>query len=128
VWRLWRAWLISAVTRAFAGRPLRQSRARLGQGKHCQNSHISAGERGLADTQIRRQGNRNASNVYTLNVQKLRAAAFAHLPDSDTSNPDASKSDASKSDASESDPSKFEASELAKKAVLTRQNLVGIRQ
>jgi len=49
----------------------------------------------------RRQGNRNASNVYQLNVAKLQAAAFSHLSDSDPS----------KSDASKSDPSKFEASE-----------------
>ncbi|MND88003.1 hypothetical protein D3C80_800150 [compost metagenome] len=48
----------------------------------------------------RRNGNRNASNVYQLNVAKLQAAAFSHLSDSD----------ASKSDASKSDPSKFEAS------------------
>jgi uncharacterized phage protein (TIGR02220 family) len=48
----------------------------------------------------RRNGNRNASNVYQLNVGKLQAAAFSHLSDSD----------ASKSDASKSDPSKFEAS------------------
>ncbi|MCK1969172.1 conserved phage C-terminal domain-containing protein [Franconibacter sp. IITDAS19] len=43
----------------------------------------------------RRNGNRNASNVYRLNVARLQAAALSHL---------------SKSDASESDPSKFEAS------------------
>lgn len=48
----------------------------------------------------RRNGNRNASNVYQLNVAKLRETAFAHL----------SESDASNSDASKSDPSKFEAS------------------
>ena len=48
----------------------------------------------------RRNGNRNASNVYQINVGKLQAAAFSHLSDSD----------ASKSDASKSDPSKFEAS------------------
>ncbi|HCB1459360.1 TPA: conserved phage C-terminal domain-containing protein, partial [Citrobacter farmeri] len=48
----------------------------------------------------RRQGNRNASNVYQLNVAKLQTVAFAHLSDSDPS----------KSDASKSDPSKFEAS------------------
>nr|WP_241865801.1 conserved phage C-terminal domain-containing protein [Enterobacter hormaechei] len=48
----------------------------------------------------RRQGNRNASNVYQLNVVKLQAAALSHL----------SESDASNSDASDSDPSKFEAS------------------
>lgn len=58
----------------------------------------------------RRNGNRNASNVYQLNVAKLQAAAFSHLSDSD-----ASKSDASKSDASKSDPSKFEASKNSKK-------------
>lgn len=54
----------------------------------------------------RRQGNRNASNVYQLNVVKLQAAALSHLPESDTSN----------SDASDSDPSKFEASKSANQA------------
>lgn len=53
----------------------------------------------------RRNGNRNASNVYQLNVAKLQAAAFSHLSDSDPS----------KSDASKSDPSKFDASESGKK-------------
>uniref|UniRef100_A0A8I0CXP4 Conserved phage C-terminal domain-containing protein n=1 Tax=Pseudomonas tritici TaxID=2745518 RepID=A0A8I0CXP4_9PSED len=53
----------------------------------------------------RRNGNRNASNVYQLNVAKLQAAAFSHLSDSD----------ASKSDASKSDPSKFDASKNSKK-------------
>ncbi|CBG89360.1 conserved phage C-terminal domain-containing protein [Citrobacter rodentium] len=51
----------------------------------------------------RRQGNRNASNVYRLNVRKLQAAAFSHLPDSDPSKSDASKSDPSKIEASKSD-------------------------
>ncbi len=45
----------------------------------------------------RRKGNRNASNVYRLNVAKLQAAAFAHLPVSDTSKSDASKFDGSES-------------------------------
>lgn len=49
----------------------------------------------------RRNGNRNASNVYRLNVAKLQVAAFSQLSDSDTS-----KSDASKFDASKADPSK----------------------
>ncbi|MDL4457637.1 conserved phage C-terminal domain-containing protein [Citrobacter youngae] len=49
----------------------------------------------------RRNGNRNASNVYRLNVDKLQEAAFSQLSDSDTS-----KSDASKFDASKNDPSK----------------------
>ena len=49
----------------------------------------------------RRNGNRNASNVYRLNVAKLQAAAFSQLSDSDTS-----KSDASNFDASKADPSK----------------------
>ncbi|EBG1701766.1 conserved phage C-terminal domain-containing protein [Salmonella enterica] len=49
----------------------------------------------------RRNGNRNASNVYRLNVAKLQAAAFSQLSDSDTP-----KSDASKFDASKTDPSK----------------------
>jgi DNA-binding transcriptional ArsR family regulator len=57
----------------------------------------------------RRQGNRNASNVYQLNVAKLQTAAFSHLSESDASNPDASKADAS-----ESDPSKSDASESGK--------------
>ena len=50
----------------------------------------------------RRKGNRNASNVYRLNVQKLQAAAFSHLPVSDASESDTSKSDASKFDGSKS--------------------------
>ncbi|UTD22832.1 GntR family transcriptional regulator [Citrobacter sp. SX212] len=45
----------------------------------------------------RRNGNRNASNVYRLNVDKLQAAAFSQLSDSDTSKSDASKNDPSKS-------------------------------
>ncbi|EDS7720893.1 GntR family transcriptional regulator [Salmonella enterica subsp. enterica serovar Javiana] len=56
---------------------------------------------GWLSRKARRQGNRNASNVYQLNVAKLQAAAFAHLSD-----PDPSESDASKSDPSKSDPSK----------------------
>lgn len=55
----------------------------------------------------RRQGNRNASNVYQLNVVKLQAAALSHLSESDTSN----------SDASDFDPSKFEASKSGNSAV-----------
>lgn len=51
----------------------------------------------------RRNGNRNASNVYQLNVAKLQAAAFSHLSDSDASKSDASKTDASKSEASKND-------------------------
>lgn len=54
---------------------------------------------GWLTRQQRRKGNRNASNVYQLNVTKLRDSAFSHL----------SESDASKSDASKSDPSKFDA-------------------
>lgn len=50
----------------------------------------------------RRNGNRNASNVYRLNVAKLQAAAFSQLSDSDTSKFDASKFDASKTDPSKS--------------------------
>ncbi|MFP1915051.1 conserved phage C-terminal domain-containing protein [Lonsdalea quercina] len=58
----------------------------------------------LSRTQ-RRNGNRNASNMYQLNVEKLWVAANAHPPVSDTS----------KSDASKSDRSKFEASKTSKK-------------
>ncbi|EPQ3347388.1 conserved phage C-terminal domain-containing protein [Citrobacter freundii] len=45
----------------------------------------------------RRNGNRNASNVYRLNVAKLQTAAFSQLSDSDASKSDASKFDPSKS-------------------------------
>ena len=55
---------------------------------------------GWLSRQQRRKGNRNASNVYQLNVAKLRDAAFSHL---------------SEFDASKSDPSKFEASKNSKK-------------
>ncbi|EAM2561152.1 GntR family transcriptional regulator [Salmonella enterica] len=61
---------------------------------------------GWLSRKARRQGNRNASNVYQLNVAKLQAAEFAHLSDPDPSKSDPSESDASKSDASKSDPSK----------------------
>lgn len=57
---------------------------------------------GWLSRQQRRKGNRNASNVYQLNVQKLQAAAFSHLSESDTSKSDGSNSDTSKSDASKS--------------------------
>ena len=57
---------------------------------------------GWLSRQQRRKGNRNASNVYQLNVQKLQAAAFSHLSESDTSKSDGSNSDASNSDASKS--------------------------
>ncbi|WP_234262287.1 helix-turn-helix domain-containing protein [Klebsiella aerogenes] len=50
----------------------------------------------------RRNGNRNASNIYQLNVEKLYAAAHPHQSDSDTSKSEASESDASKFDPSES--------------------------
>lgn len=50
----------------------------------------------------RRQGNRNAPNVYQLNVVKLRAAAISQLSESDTSNSDTSNSDPSKIEASKS--------------------------
>lgn len=88
----------------------------IGAGESTVRTAIAALEKeGWLTRQARRQGNRNASNVYRLNVKKLTAAAFSHLSESDTSNPEASKSDASKSDASKSDPSKFEASESSKK-------------
>ncbi|ELE5941161.1 helix-turn-helix domain-containing protein, partial [Salmonella enterica] len=65
---------------------------------------------GWLSRKARRQGNRNASNVYQLNVAKLQAAAFAHLSDPDQSKSDPSESDASKSDPSKSDPSKSDPS------------------
>ncbi|EKT54482.1 MULTISPECIES: helix-turn-helix domain-containing protein [Providencia] len=60
---------------------------------------------GWLSSEKRRKGNRNASNIYQLNVDKLASAAMAALsqpPVSDTSNSDASKSVASKSVPSES--------------------------
>ncbi|NUL39409.1 conserved phage C-terminal domain-containing protein [Kosakonia sacchari] len=66
-------------------------------------------DEGWLSRKQRRNGNRNASNVYQLNVAKLQASAFSHLSDSDPS-----KSDASNSDASKSDPSKFDASKSSK--------------
>lgn len=59
-------------------------------------------QEGWLTRQQRRSGNRNAPNIYRLNVTKLRKAALSHESDSDPSKSDASKSDASKSDASES--------------------------
>lgn len=56
----------------------------------------------------RRRGQRNDSNIYTLNVPKLKAAALSvdsHRPVSDTSESDHSKSDMSGSERSESDRS-----------------------
>ncbi|MEJ8326057.1 conserved phage C-terminal domain-containing protein [Kosakonia sacchari] len=53
-------------------------------------------QEGWLSRKQRRNGNRNASNVYQLNVAKLQAAAFSHLSDSDQSNSDVSKSDPSK--------------------------------
>ncbi|EML2487175.1 helix-turn-helix domain-containing protein, partial [Providencia rettgeri] len=50
---------------------------------------------GWLSSEKRRKGNRNASNIYQLNVDKLASAAMAALsqpPVSDTSNSDASKS------------------------------------
>jgi uncharacterized phage protein (TIGR02220 family) len=60
---------------------------------------------GWLTRKARRQGNRNASNVYHLNVKKLQAAAFSHLSESDASKSDASKFDGSKSAPSDSSKS-----------------------
>ncbi len=65
---------------------------------------------GWLTRKARRQGNRNASNVYQLNVNKLQKAAFAHMSDSERSKSDGSKFDASKSEPSKFEPSKFEPS------------------
>lgn len=87
----------------------------LGAGESTVRTAIAALEKdGWLTRRARRQGNRNASNVYQLNVKKLQAAAFAHLSDSDASKSDPSNPDASKSDASDSDPSKFDASKSSK--------------
>ena len=57
---------------------------------------------GWLTRQQRRSGNRNAPNIYRLNIAKLRKSALSHESDSDSSKSDASKFDGSKSDASES--------------------------
>lgn len=73
----------------------------IGAGESTVRTAISQLEKdGWLTRQQRRKGNRNASNVYQLNVTKLRDSAFSHL----------SESDASKYDASKSDPSKFDVS------------------
>ncbi|MBE0148290.1 GntR family transcriptional regulator [Serratia fonticola] len=59
-------------------------------------------EEGWISRQQRRKGNRNTSSMTQLNVEKLRAAANFHPPESDTSKSDTSKFDTSKSDPSES--------------------------
>ena len=50
----------------------------------------------------RRQGNRNASNIYQLNIAKLAAAASFQRPESDGSKSDGSESDGSNFDGSNS--------------------------
>ncbi|HDR2792811.1 TPA: conserved phage C-terminal domain-containing protein [Enterobacter asburiae] len=76
----------------------------IGAGESTVRTAISQLEKdGWLSRQQRRKGNRNASNVYQLNVMKLQAAAFSHLSDSDASKSDASKTDASKSEASKND-------------------------
>jgi len=70
---------------------------------------------GWLNSTPRRKGNRNTSNMYQLNVKKLREAAAVHQPESDASESDTSKSDASKSDAPNFDASNFHSSESGKK-------------
>ncbi|MFV9668305.1 conserved phage C-terminal domain-containing protein [Pantoea sp. KXB25] len=62
----------------------------------------------------RRKGNRNNSNMYQLNIKKLREAAASHLTESEASESDTSKYDASKSDAPNFDASNFHPSESGK--------------
>lgn len=62
----------------------------------------------------RRKGNRNNSNMYQLNIKKLRESAAAHLSESEASESDTSKYDASKSDAPNFDASNFHPSESGK--------------
>lgn len=73
---------------------------------------------GWLTRKARRQGNRNASNVYQLNVAKLQAAAFSQLSDSDPSN--LTHQNLPRQNLMRRN--------LAKKRVFTRQNLAGIRQ
>ncbi|MEC5321484.1 conserved phage C-terminal domain-containing protein [Brenneria populi subsp. brevivirga] len=75
----------------------------LGAGESTVRTTIAKLEKeGWLSRKQRRNGNRNASNMYQLNVEKLYASAQSHLSDSDPS-----KSDASKFEGSKSDPSKF---------------------
>jgi len=68
----------------------------IGAGESTVRTAIAQLEKGgWLSRQQRRKGNRNASNVYQLNVNKLQAAAFSHLSDSDPSKSDPSKSEAS---------------------------------
>lgn len=85
----------------------------IGAGESTVRTAIAQLEKGgWLSRQQRRKGNRNASNVYQLNVNKLQAAAFSHLSDSDPSKSDASKSDPSKSEASNNGaPDGFDPSE-----------------
>lgn len=62
----------------------------------------------------RRKGNRNNSNMYQLNIKKLREAADSHLSESEASESDTSKYDASKPDAPNFDASNFHPSESGK--------------
>ena len=71
---------------------------------------------GWLTTTPRRKGNRNTSNMYQLDVKKLRESAAFHMSESDTSKSDASNSDASKSGASVSDASKSDAPDNSRKA------------
>lgn len=62
----------------------------------------------------RRKGNRNNSNMYQLNVKKLRESAVAHLSQSEASESDTSKYDVSNSDAPNFVASNFHPSESSK--------------
>lgn len=79
---------------------------------------------GWLTRKARRQGNRNASNVYQLNVAKLQAAAFSQLLDSDPSESGGDPSVKSKHDPSDKKPSRPDASQpdtqTAEQEFLTR--------
>ncbi len=73
---------------------------------------------GWLTRKARRQGNRNASNVYQLNVAKLQAAAFLNcqiLTRQNLTHQNLTRQNLMRRN-------------LAKKRVFTRQNLAGIRQ
>lgn len=73
---------------------------------------------GWLTRKARRQGNRNASNVYQLNVAKLQAAAFLNcqiLTRQNLTHQNLPRQNLMRRN-------------LAKKRVFTRQNLAGIRQ
>ncbi len=66
----------SVMTKVCAGHQLKPLPVRLGGDEYRQNGYRTAGSRRLVNRKARRQGNRNASNVYQLNVASFRQRHF----------------------------------------------------